>query len=349
MCCRGVNERLVYPHTIQEPENVLKYLLDYLKCNNVSAVIPAGGPMTDLIVRHQDQFRQYTHLLLPCYDSFHKGLDKTLTLKTAQEIGCPIPRTWYPEDEPIEQIVQKIDQYPVLIKPAVSSGSRGITFCNSGDEVLEHYPNIVKQYGSSFVQDFVPQEGMQYKVDAVMDQQHNLYAGVVYAKLRYYPPKGGSSVLNKTEHHPDILDAAVKIMQKLEWIGICDFDFITDPRDGIVKLMEINPRFPESYRATVAAGVDMTKIIYKLAVGQKVEPQLEYQADKYNRFLFGDIMWFLKTEENRWAAKPNFFDFFRKDTYYQLIRKNDLGPIIGYLMENLAMVWSRRLRKERLR
>ncbi len=190
---------------------------------------------------------------------------------------------------------------------------------------------------------------MQYKVDAVMDQQQKLYAAVVYAKLRYYPPEGGSSVLNKTELRPDILNPAIEIMKKLKWVGICDFDFITDPCDGVVKLMEINPRFPESYQATVAGGVDMTKIIYQLAMGTRSKPQMEYKENQYNRFLFGDIMWFLKTKENRWAARPSFFEFFRKDTFYQLIRKNDLGPMMGYILQNLSMLWNKKERQFILR
>lgn len=349
MFCRGIKERLIYPHPIQSPEKTLDFLLDYLRRHEISAVIPAGGPMTDLLCRHQEKFAGYTHFLLPDYQSFRQGLDKILTLKAAERIGIPIPRTWYPEETSLEQAVQQIDTFPVLIKPAVSSGSRGIVFCNSKDEIKDSYKKIVQQYGASFLQDFVPPGGKQYKVDAVMDKQQNMYAGVVYSKLRYYPVDGGSSVLNKTEYRSDILDAAVKMMKELKWVGLCDFDFITDPRDGIVKLMEINPRFPESYRATVAAGVDMTKIIYQLAIGCPAQKQLDYKENQYCRFLFGDIMWFLKTKESRFRTKPSFFRFWGKDMYYQLFRKNDIGPVLGYILENMEMLWNRKLRQERLR
>ncbi len=43
-------------------------------------------------------------------------------------------RTWYPQDEPISQIAGKVD-YPVLIKPAIAAGARGITFCHSAEEL----------------------------------------------------------------------------------------------------------------------------------------------------------------------------------------------------------------------
>jgi len=349
MYSKAVDEKIIYPDVESHPNECAAFLLDYMKENNIEVLIPVGDVMTDLIARYQNKFRKYTNLLLPDYDVFVQGRNKILTLKAAQKAGCPTPLTWYPDDESLEEIIEKILQYPVLIKPAISAGARGITLCNNKSEIIENYGRIKDVYGPSFIQEYVPQTGTQYKIDAVVDNQQNLYAGVAYSKLRYYPPEGGSSILNKTEHRPDILAQAVNVMKELKWVGLCDFDFITDPRDGIIKLMEINPRFPESYRATVAAGVDMTKIIYQLAIGQIPEKQLDYKKNQYNRFLFGDIMWFLKTKGNHLKAKPNFFSFFRKDTYYQLIRKNDLGPIIGYLIENAEMLWSSKLRKQRLR
>ena len=167
--------------------------------------------------------------------------------------------------------------------------------------------------------------------------------------MRYYPPSGGSSVLNKTEKRPDILESAIKVLKKLKWVGFCDFDFVTDPRDGIAKLIEINPRYPESYRATVAAGVDMTKLMYQLAMGQNPVPQLDYLENRYLRFLFGDIMWFLTTKDSRWNSKPSFFSFFRSDMIYQLLRATDLGPIIGYTLENLLLLGKKSERKNRFR
>ncbi|KKR03014.1 MAG: Carbamoylphosphate synthase large subunit [Candidatus Uhrbacteria bacterium GW2011_GWF2_39_13] len=352
-CCgmysKAVDRKVIYPQYDKNPDKFIVFMLDFLKNNTIDMMFPVGDVMTDIIAKNQEQIRKYTKILLPSYDIFVQGRNKVGTLKAAEKAGCPIPLTWYPDDEPLEKIIEKIPNYPVLVKPAISAGARGITFCYDKNDILNNFDKVQKIYGQSFVQEYVPQDGMQYKVDAVMDEQQELYAGVVYSKLRYYPVDGGSSVLNKTEHRPDILEQAVNVMKELKWVGLCDFDFITDPRDGIVKLMEINPRFPESYRTVEAGGVDMTKIIYQLAIGQKPEPQLQYKENQYNRFLFGDIMWFLKTKENRFKVKPSFFRFWGKDMYYQLIRKNDLGPLWGYIRENLAMVYDKKLRTQRLR
>ena len=346
--CRCVRERVVYPDPKDQSAACAEFLLDLLERRRISVLFSVGDVMTNLVARHQDALRRFTRVLLPPYEVFVQGRSKIGTLKAAARGGCPIPMTWYPQDQPIEKIAAEA-AYPVLIKPAVAAGARGITLCASADELLAKFGEVQFDHGESFVQEFVPQTGTQYKVDVILDREQRLLAGVVYSKLRYYPPTGGSSVLNRTEHRPDILESALKVLRELKWVGFCDFDFITDPRDNVVKLMEINPRFPESYRATVAAGLDMTRIMYRLAAGESPEPQLEYRDNQYLRFLFGDIMWFLTTTDNRWKARPSFLDFFRNDTIYQVVRSNDVGPVMGYLLENASILWDKEKREFRLR
>lgn len=351
-CCglysRACKKYFLYPRPEKEPDLSIRTILSFIRSHDIEVLFPAGDVMTDLIARHQDEIRKYTKLILPSYDIFERGRDKIHTLKAAENAGCPIPKTWYPQNHSIKEIADQVD-FPVLIKPAISAGSRGIVLCQDKEELLQRYPQVLQAYDRCFIQDYVPQDGMQYKVDVVVSSDGKVLAGVVYAKLRYYPPGGGSSVLNRTEHRSDILECAIKVIKELNWVGFCDFDFITDSRDQVVKLMEINPRFPESYRATLAGGVDMTRIIYELAVGNDPPPQLEYRSGRYLRFLFGDLMWFLTTKENRFKVKPSFFKFFGKDTVYQLLSLKDIGPIIGYMIENVILFCDKKERQNRLR
>ena len=344
---RHVRQRLRYPSAEDEPEACLEFLLRYLARGHVDMVFPVGDSVTALLARHQDAFRRHAHLALPPYEVFQGGRDKILTLQAAARAGAPIPRTWYPHEQPLEEIAREAS-YPCLVKPAISAGARGMTLVRSPEELVASLAAVEAAFGRSFVQDFVPQTGMQYKVDMVLGKGSRLLAGVVYEKLRYYPPTGGSSTCNRTVRRPDILDAALRVLKELRWYGFCDFDFITDPRDGVVKLMEINPRFPECFRATYAAGLDMTEMVYQLAHGVEPEPQLDYLADRYVRFLPGDLLWFL-TSRDRFKQWRSFIDFWSPQVQYQLVSLQDPGPIIGYLLENVGVLLDRRRRQARLR
>lgn len=351
-CCAGkfsrfVDTRVLSPSVAAPDDAFYKWLLGYVAAQTIDQLLPTGDPATEIVARHQDELRRHTRLVLPGYEVFRVGRDKILTLQAAQRAGVPIPKTWYPHESNAETVARAA-VYPSLIKPAISAGARGIVKVADVGEFLRLLPGLEAQYGRCFLQEFVPQTGMQYKVDAVVGPQGELLTAVVYEKLRYYPPNGGSSVLNRTIDGPIIREHAARVLREIGWYGFCDFDFIEDPRDGQVKLMEINPRFPESFRATCVAGVDMVEMLLGLAHGRAVQPRLSYRTGQYLRFLPGDIMWWF-TSKDRWSQWRSWCRFFGRDLDYQVCSLSDPGPIVGYLLENLFVFLDRKKRAERFR
>ncbi|MCP5523497.1 MAG: ATP-grasp domain-containing protein [Verrucomicrobiales bacterium] len=295
----------------------------------------------------QEELRQWTRLVLPPYDKFAVGRSKVGTMKAAQEAGVAIPDTWYFEDSEPARVAASV-RYPCLIKPSVSAGARGITRVENPKELLQRLRPLQEQYGECYVQDYVPQTGMQYKVDMIMANGTAVVGAVVYEKLRYYPPNGGSSVLNRTASRPDIIAAAAAVARTIGWHGFIDFDFITDPRDGAVRLMEINPRFPESFRATYAAGLDMVEMLWEMAHGRIPPSVSDYRVGQYLRFLPGDVMWLL-TSKRRRAHWRSWLTFWGRDLHYQVCSWRDPGAILGYLLENLFILFEPKQRKARFR
>lgn len=349
---RHCHERWRYPSTRTHTREFQDWLLDFLRRHPVDVLFPLGHYGALAVCAIQDEVRKHTRLLLPDLATFRRGYEKIPTLKTALQAGVPIPETWFPGDEPggLEAVLPRIQRWPVLVKPSVGAGARGIVWCYDPDDVRRHFPEIAQAYGPSFLQDFVPPGGMQYKVDMLVDDAQRVMGQIVYGKTRMYPPAGGSSVLNFSAARPDILELARRMLVELRWVGFCDFDFVVDPRDDTPKLMEINPRLPESFNMGPSVGIDFPRMIYRLSRGEPVTPVLEYPANRFLRFLPGDVLWFLRvTNRERFSTWPSWFHFFGKDMAYQLCRASDPGPIIGYLLENLLILFNRKGRAERLR
>ncbi len=332
------HKRYVYPNCQYHPDGFKEWLIHFLRTVNIEQVFPVGHYGAVAVSEIQDEVRRYSRLVMPEHEIFLKGYEKIPTLETAMKVNVPIPDTWFPGNDAsgLEDTISKIERYPVLIKPSVGVGANGIVWCHTPDEIRYHFPRIAGKHGTSYIQDFVPPGGMQYKLDMVVDYDQTYLGGVVYGKTRMYPPDGGSSVLNYTEHRPDILEYAHTILKELKWVGLCDFDFVVDPRDGIPKLLEINPRFPESFRMGTSVGIDFPGMLYNLAHDLPVEPVYDYPANRFLRFLPGDILWFLRVDnKRRFGTWPGWFRFFDSDTTYQLCSIRDPGPIIGYFLENI--------------
>jgi predicted ATP-grasp superfamily ATP-dependent carboligase len=349
---RACRERHLYPSPRFAADDFKQWMIRLVRRRRIEMVFPVGHYGAVAISEIQDELRRHTRLILPDAATFQAAYAKISTMKTALRAGVPIPDSWFPADEPggLEDSLAKIAAWPVLIKPSIGVGARGITWCHRPEEVRERYGRIEARHGECYLQDFVPPGGMQYKVDMLVDAGQRVLAGIVYGKTRMYPPDGGSSVLNFSADRPDILRLSARMLEALKWVGFCDFDFVVDPRDHVPKLMEINPRFPESFNMGPSVGLDFPMMMYRMARGEAVEPVTHYPVNRFLRFLPGDLLWFLRVDrrqrKNTW---PGWFRFFDRETAYQLIRAHDPGPFMGYLLENAASMMDAGIRRERLR
>ena len=61
-------------------------------------------------------------------------------------------------------------------------------------------------------------------------------------KLRQYPPGFGSASLVSSERCADTEEKTLAFLEQIGFQGVCGAEFKRDPRDGVLKIIEINPR-----------------------------------------------------------------------------------------------------------
>ena len=64
--------------------------------------------------------------------------DKSMFKKACLKNGTPVAKDFFLSDEPSEEELTEIN-YPVVVKPVDLSGNRGITFCDTKEELLEGF------------------------------------------------------------------------------------------------------------------------------------------------------------------------------------------------------------------
>lgn len=335
---RFTRERIIYPSETRQPEQCLKFLMDLARRRRFEMILPLGDVVTQLVCSRREEFMKYSKLVLVPYKTFMIGRDKVRTMKAAERCGVPIPKTYIPEEIGLDTIARQVE-FPVLVKPAISNGARGIRYAYDPAGLAREYESVRRDYGHTFVQELIPHEGMQYKTELLLDHDGAVLASFAYAKMRFYPASGGSSTLNKTICYPEMVEQSVRFARSIGWYGMCDFDYIQDVRDGRPKLMEINPRVTDTIQIADWAGVDFFKLLYEMACGRRPEPVTSYQTGLYMRFLPGDIMWFLTCGKQRFRARPSFFNF-GNHTRYLVTSLADPGPTVGYLLDGLTAALS---------
>jgi predicted ATP-grasp superfamily ATP-dependent carboligase len=143
------------------------------------------------------------------------------------------------------------------------------------------------------------------------------------------PVQGGPSTLREGVEHPQMMESGLSLFKLLNWVGVGMVEFKVDPRDGIPKLMELNPRFWGSLSLAIVSGVDFPYLILKMARGERFEPVLRYKVGRRCRWLLlGDILHFVNNP-NRFHLHPSFFHFFDPMTSYDIVSRDDPFPILG--------------------
>jgi predicted ATP-grasp superfamily ATP-dependent carboligase len=339
--------RLVYPDPSADPDGFLDWLGSTVRSGRFPVTLGCGEQVTFLLARHRSAIEAFTSVPVVELPIFMQCRDKSLTMKAASRCGVPTPVTWFPEEEGLEAVAARAT-YPAVVKPCVSDGARGISYVRDPDWLPGVYLETRARYGACIVQEFIPHGGLQYKAELLIDRSGRIRLAGTYAKLRYYPPSGGSSTLNRTVHRADLIERATRLLTHLRWYGMGDCDFIVDPRDGVPKLMEVNPRFTRTIRVLVEAGIDYPYELYRLALGLEPETDGAYREDVYLRYLPADLVWFLRSEE-RFRARPSFFRFFAKNLHYEEWSWRDPLTGFGFWASLLADMLDPSARRSRLR
>jgi D-aspartate ligase len=343
---RYTHTQLRSPNPWKGEEGFVAWALDVCSRGSFDLIIPLGEMTSLWVAKNQKEFKKFTHVPFPDLDTYMVGRDKALTMKEASRLGIPIPKTYYPEDDPVEVIAACLS-YPAVVKPTVSYGARGISYPSGPEKLIEVCRRTINQYGKIIIQEYIPQTGKQYKVQSLQDLTGKVKAVGVYEKIRYYPITGGSSTLNVTLKRDDICRLATKFMEGIGWYGIGDCDFIEDPRDGVVKLMEINPRFTRSIRILVEAGIDFPDLLLRASKGEELTFQNSYETGFYMRYLLPDCVWFLRSR-NRFTSQPSFFRFFGKNLIYEMLTLDDPKASLAYLCSNVAKLFGTESRRKLL-
>ena len=249
---------------------------------------------------------------VPDYNQVHQVEDKHRFMAFCDAHDIPHPKTMELTTDTLDVVASCVG-FPSLIKPDYSVGARGIIKVNSLMELKEKYPEVSSKYGACTLQEFIENKEYYYNVMLYRDKEGRFLGYTILKIVRMYPVAAGSSSCCITVKNDALLKICKDCLDKLNWVGMADFDVLQRPDNGEYKIIEINPRVPASLRAAAVSGVNFPEIIVSDTIGQEI-PRYEYVSGKVLRYMGIDIMWLLKSPR-RFNVKPNWLQFIGKDIF----------------------------------
>jgi predicted ATP-grasp superfamily ATP-dependent carboligase len=282
---------------------------------------------------------QRTRSLLSSHESFAILNDKERLLERCAALGIPAPRVFAPDEA--ERFLRAVPGSRVVIKPRRDvGGGDGVHFVTEPSAVVATYHSVTAQHGGALITEYIPGPTDSLRaVHLLFDSASRLIAFFIMRKLRIYPAGVGGSVAAVSTHETGIVQCLLPLFQQLQWQGPADAELKIDARDGLAKIIEINPRFSGAIHFPIACGVNMPLLFCRAALGERLDEAREpaYPAGMHyidaGRWLLAVSAELRKPGAKRGEILRRIWnEELRRPRVASLHRWSDPGPIIGKLL-----------------
>ena len=304
----------VADHTYVEPITV-DIIEKIIAKHRPTAILPTVGGQTGLNVSlelaKQGVLEKYNVEMIGARpDAIEKAENRELFNKAMADIGLEVPKNYVVDT--LEQGLQILDEIglPAIIRPSFTLGGSGGGVANT----LEEFKEIVS-YGldisptNQVLIDECLTGWKEFEMEVIRDVADN---AIIVCAIENIDPMGvhtGDSItvapaLTLTDkEYQRLRDASIAVLREIGVeTGGSNVQFTISPKDGTVKVIEMNPRVSRSSAlASKATGFPIAKVAAKLAIGYTLdeiqnditkvtpasfEPTIDYVVTKMPRFTF---------------------------------------------------------------
>ena len=287
--------RVRYPDPRRHSDAMVARLRDVVARHRINLVVPVTEDVAVPLARARERIEPVALLALPPTDAFDLARDKARTLRLAEELGIPIPRSRRIGPDERAEALDVVSSWPAVVKPVESRAllngtlrALEVSYARDRDELSACMARIPDDV-TILVQELCRGEGVGVEVLA---DHGNVIEAFQHRRLHEVPLTGGaSSYRESVALDPALLDATERLMRATAWTGLAMVEFKVGP-DG-PRLMEINPRIWGSLPLSLAAGVDFPARMAALHLGlsQPVDGRTAYAVGVRARNLTLELHW----------------------------------------------------------
>lgn len=264
-----------YPDPFTEEDAFIQVLKDKVAELRPRVLMPTHDESV-VIMRHRDEFP--ADLIIP-YEGEEKLLllaNKAKSTELARKAGVPVPEVYKSIDE--------VKSYPVVFKTVIGNSAKGVFFPKDREELVKLMDEHKNE--ETLLEEWIG--GTDYSVDCV--RWDGFCKTSVYHALVTKTDGGGTTTQREIVNMPQLEAAALKLMDALDFHGVCGLDFRYDVENNKIAYIETNARFTGGLATPVAAGFDIPWIVYKLATEGKYTEPINVRIGTRTKWILGDII-----------------------------------------------------------
>jgi predicted ATP-grasp superfamily ATP-dependent carboligase len=200
---------------------------------------------------------------------------KRFQYAAAERAGVGLPATYYPADEAAARKVAAALRYPAVMKPSEGAGFKhrnGVPLieADTPEALLAAY-RVGAEFGPMLQEKVPGGDTCLWTVGSYIGRDGEALGVFCGRKLLQAPAGVGTCRVGEARWDDEAVADALRLLGELGFHGISQVEYKRDPRDGTLRLMEVNARLWQWHSLAAACGVDLVAVAYRDATGERVE------------------------------------------------------------------------------
>ena len=259
------------------------------KIGRRSILIPTDDNAVLFVADHAEALREQFLFPPMCPKLIREVSSKKGMYYLAKQHGVPTPEAAFPTSRQDVLDFLSRAKFPVMLKAIYGSllmkvSGQKMFIVHTEADLLEKYDALEDPANPNLmIQEYIPGgDDTVWMLDGYFNDRSECLLSFTGKKIRQYPPSQGSTSLGICLQNDTVRQTTTDFMKKIGYKGILDIGYRYDARDGLYKVLDINPRIGSTFRLFVAEnGMDVARALYLDLTGQEVIAGLAREGRKW--------------------------------------------------------------------
>lgn len=254
-------------------EAYIQAIEEICRSENINVIFPSFDPDIFVLSKNKDRLAiQGILCITGSLGALEQVLDKGKTLEAARRSGFPVPhsRVVHTKQE-LDSALSAI-QGPWIIKSRMAAHNQNLELVQDRAEAYSQFEVINQRQPGPLVQERVPGHGRQ-NFYMVVGKRGEILSSFVPETIRTRP-RGITNANSAcvTRSIVPLAQELSKLVAETGYEGFMTVQTVLDQRDGVPRLMEINPRIGNRLWQRLAVGINEPILMVEDARGEELTP-----------------------------------------------------------------------------
>ena len=274
--CKG---KFLYDIEHLPEQTSVEYLLEARKkIGRPCLLIPTTDRTARFVADHQLSLRNWFLFPEQQAELVRTLSDKKGMFHLAKRHGIPTPEACFPQSrEDVLEFLRRA-RFPIMLKGIDGQKlwertGKKMFIVQSKEELLTRYDTVEDSRSPNLMlQEYIPGgDNTVWMFNGYFNERSDCLVAFTGKKIRQCPVYTGSTCLGVCLTNETVEDLTRNFMKAIGYRGILDIGFRYDARDGLYKVLDVNPRIGATFRLFVGEnGMDVARALYLDLTGQEV-------------------------------------------------------------------------------